>query len=120
MVFTFLAARGLPVGASLVEPGCVATARALEATAAARGVQLLLPSDIVVADSFSPGAAARVVPAAAIPNGWMVRAEPDLRSPNMVSDACIRCMHACCQLCARSTSTAEDNEHWHSMDLDSS
>jgi 3-phosphoglycerate kinase len=73
MVFTFLAARGIGVGASLVEHEAIPTARALEATAKARGVQLLLPSDVVVADSFRADAAARVVPVTAIPDGWMVR-----------------------------------------------
>ena len=74
MVFTFLAARGHAVGASLVEPGAIDTARKLEAAARARGVQLLLPSDVVVADAFAADANVRVVPATAIPAGWMVRA----------------------------------------------
>merc|ERR1711937_52161 len=35
------------------------------------GKQILLPSDIVVADSFSADAEAKVVPVDAIPDGWM-------------------------------------------------
>ena len=73
MVFTFLAARGLSVGASLVEADKLEVARQLEEQARARGVQLLLPTDVVVADSFSPNAVSRVVPIDAIPDGWMVR-----------------------------------------------
>ncbi|KAK9915232.1 hypothetical protein WJX75_006500 [Coccomyxa subellipsoidea] len=71
MVFTFLAARGLSVGASLVEADKLEVARQLEEQARARGVQLLLPTDVVVADSFSPNAVSRVVPVNAIPDGWM-------------------------------------------------
>lgn len=72
-MFTFLAARGLSVGASLVEADKLEVARQLEEQARARGVQLLLPTDVVVADSFSPNAVSRVVPVDAIPDGWMVR-----------------------------------------------
>ncbi|KAK9826792.1 hypothetical protein WJX81_001493 [Elliptochloris bilobata] len=71
MVFTFLAARGLPVGASLVEADKIDVARQLEALAAACGVQLLLPQDIVVAERFAQDAPARVVAADAIPDGWL-------------------------------------------------
>ena len=73
MVFTFLAALGQPVGASLVEVDKVDLARRLMERAAALGVQLLLPTDLVVADRFAPDAATRTVPADAIPDGWMVR-----------------------------------------------
>lgn len=41
--------------------------------AAARGVQLLLPTDVVVAKRFAKDAPARTVAADAIPDGWMVR-----------------------------------------------
>ena len=78
MVFTFLAARGLPTGSSLVEASKVGMARDLEAAAKQRGVKLLLPTDVVVAQSFpndeNPEPEHRVVPAGAIPDGWMVRA----------------------------------------------
>ena len=76
MVFTFLAARGLPTGSSLVESSKVDMARDLEASAKQRGVQILLPSDVVVAQSFPSDACPkpehRVVAADAIPDGWMV------------------------------------------------
>lgn len=48
MAYTFLKARGLPVGRSLVEDGLVDTARAIERNAAAQGVSLELPLDHVV------------------------------------------------------------------------
>ncbi len=77
-MFTFLAARGLSVGASLVETDKLEVARQLEEHARAHGVQLLLPTDVIVADSFSPDAAARVVSVDAIPDRWMVRLCPAL------------------------------------------
>ncbi len=72
MVFTFLAARGLPVGSSLVESDKLEVARKLEEKARGCGVELLLPNDVVVADMWSPEAATRIVSIDAIPDGWMV------------------------------------------------
>ena len=42
--------------------------------AAAHGVQLLLPQDIVIAQRFAQDAPAKIVAAHAIPDGWLVRA----------------------------------------------
>jgi phosphoglycerate kinase len=53
---TFLAATGAPVGKSLHEPDMLDTARALLAQAAARGAEIPLPTDVVVAEEFSPAA----------------------------------------------------------------
>ena len=39
----------------------------------AKGVQFVLPTDVVVADKFAADAEAKVVPVTAIPDGWMVR-----------------------------------------------
>ena len=47
-------------------------AKELIATAQAKGVQLLLPVDVVVADKFAPNANSEVVKAGSIPEGWMV------------------------------------------------
>ncbi len=69
MTYTFLAARGEPVGASLVEPECIDDARRVVAAAERAGRRLLLPSDHVVAESVSPGAPTRV--AERIPDGWI-------------------------------------------------
>lgn len=51
MAYTFLEAKGIPVGDSLVEKDKVALAKNLIDQAAARNVSLLLPVDHVVADS---------------------------------------------------------------------
>jgi phosphoglycerate kinase len=71
MIFTFYKARGLNVGKSLVEEDKLDLARALEAKAKAKGVQLLLPTDVVVADKFAPDANSQVVDINHIPDGWM-------------------------------------------------
>ena len=71
MVFTFYKARGLTVGKSLVEDDKLELARELEAAAKAKGVELLLPTDVVVADRFAADANHRTVPVDAIPEGWM-------------------------------------------------
>jgi phosphoglycerate kinase len=71
MIFTFYKARGLKVGASLVEDDALELAVKLEKIAKEKGVQLLLPTDVVVADKFSPDAEAKVVSIDAIPDGWM-------------------------------------------------
>ena len=71
MIFTFYKARGLNVGKSLVEEDKLELARELEAKAKAKGVQLLLPVDVVVADNFDANANAQTVGIDAIPEGWM-------------------------------------------------
>jgi phosphoglycerate kinase len=57
---TFLAAAGLPVGKSLHEAEMLDIARKLAAEASARGAEIPLPSDVVVAKAFSPQAEADV------------------------------------------------------------
>jgi len=71
MVFTFLKAKGLGVGTSLVEDEFVQTAKEVLAKAEELGKTVLLPSDIVVASEFSADAETQIVPADAIPDGWM-------------------------------------------------
>ena len=71
MIFTFYKARGLSVGKSLVEEDKLELAKTLEAKAKERGVALLLPTDVVVADNFAPDADSRTVSIEAIPDGWM-------------------------------------------------
>lgn len=66
MVFTFLAAQGHAVGASLLEADQLDTCRGYLAEAERRGVRIVLPTDIVVAEAFAADAAHEVVPAAAI------------------------------------------------------
>ncbi len=71
MAYTFLAAQGLEVGTSLLEADQLDTVRGLMDTARARGVELLLPVDIVAAESFSADAAHDVVAADEIPSDRM-------------------------------------------------
>lgn len=71
MVFTFLKAKGLGVGTSLVEDDFVDTAKEVMAKADELGKEILLPVDIIVADAFSNDANIKVVKADAIPDGWM-------------------------------------------------
>jgi phosphoglycerate kinase len=69
MAYTFLAARGEPVGASLVEPDRIEDARRVVRAAEQSGRQLLLPTDHVVAQKIAADAPTRAVKA--IPDGWM-------------------------------------------------
>ena len=71
MCFTFLAAEGYSVGDSLLEADQVDTLRTVLADARARGVDVVLPIDIVVADRFAADAQTQVVAADSIPDGWM-------------------------------------------------
>ena len=71
MVFTFLAAQGKEIGSSLVERDLIPTVKDLIAQAAKNGVELHLPTDIVVAPTFSADAPATLVSADAIPTDQM-------------------------------------------------
>ncbi|HEY1818490.1 MAG TPA: phosphoglycerate kinase [Trebonia sp.] len=71
MVFTFLAALGHEVGTSLLEPDHISSCKQVLLDAAERGVELVLPTDIVVAPRFAADAQATVVAADAIPEGHM-------------------------------------------------
>ncbi len=71
MIFTFYKAQGLKVGNSMVEDEFVPLAKEILEKAKAKGVKLILPSDIVIADAFKADANSSVVSADAIPDGWM-------------------------------------------------
>ncbi len=71
MVYTFLAAKGYGVGNSLLEADQIDTVKGYLATAEANGVEIVLPTDIVAADSFAPDAPFEVVAADAIPDDKM-------------------------------------------------
>merc|ERR1712023_480521 len=68
---TFLKARGLEVGSSLVEEDKLDLAKDLERIAKEKGVELIPPTDVVLADAFSADANTQVAEADAIPSGWM-------------------------------------------------
>jgi phosphoglycerate kinase len=67
MAFTFLAAQGHEVGTSLLEKDQIETVRGILADAASRGVEIVLPVDIVAATAFAADAEHSIVPADAIP-----------------------------------------------------
>jgi phosphoglycerate kinase len=72
MANTFFLAQGLEVGRSLVEKEMVETARAVLAAAAKRGVEFVLPSDVVVADAIDNPKRVEVVASDSIPADMMV------------------------------------------------
>jgi len=71
MIFTFYKAQGKAVGSSLVEEDKLELAKELQAKAQEKGVDLLLPTDVVVADKFAADANTQTVSVDAIPDGWM-------------------------------------------------
>lgn len=71
MAYTFLAAKGYNVGTSLCEKDKINLAKDLMSKAAKKGVKVLLPTDVVIADKFSADAAKKIVAADKIEDGWM-------------------------------------------------
>ena len=71
MLFTFLAAQGKEIGSSLVERDLIDTVKGLIKQAEDSGVKLLLPTDIVVAPTFSADATPTLVNADSIPADQM-------------------------------------------------
>jgi len=72
MANTFLLAQGAKVGASLCEPDFVATARDIMARAERAGCELVLPSDVVIADELKEGADWRVCKVGEVPDGALI------------------------------------------------
>lgn len=66
MVFTFLAAQGYKVGASLLEVDQIDTVKEYLSRAASLGVEVVLPTDIVVASKFGSDAEVAITPASEI------------------------------------------------------
>jgi phosphoglycerate kinase len=71
MAFSFLKARGLEVGKSLVENDQLEYCRTLESKAKSKGVKLILPEDIVCASEMKAGVQARLVAIDQIPADMM-------------------------------------------------
>merc|ERR1712160_90540 len=71
MVFTFLKARGLETGSSLVEEDQLELAKKLEVLAKEKGIDFILPTDVIVADKFAADAKTQCVKVEEIPAGWM-------------------------------------------------
>ena len=72
MANTFLAAQGIEVGKSLCEHDLAETAREIMRKAEAGKCIILLPTDVVIAREFKPGAAYEIVPADACPPDAMI------------------------------------------------
>ncbi len=70
MTYTFLKAKGLEIGKSIVDPEKLDLANELMEKAKTRGVKFLLPVDVVVADKFAEDANVKVVPINEIPEDW--------------------------------------------------
>lgn len=71
MCFTFLAARGYSVGSSLLETDQIDNVKEILSRAETLSVEIVLPTDIIVADAFAADAKTQCVPAEGIPNDWM-------------------------------------------------
>ena len=71
MAYTFVKAQGGSVGSSLVEDDFLAVANDIFEKAKAKGVNLYIPSDTIVADKFDNNASTQLVPIGQIPAGWM-------------------------------------------------
>src|SRR6187549_2775083 len=72
MANTFLVAQGYGVGKSLLEKDLVDEAKQILETAQSKGVDFLLPTDVVVAKEVTRGAEHKVVKVNKIPNSWSV------------------------------------------------
>ncbi len=70
MAYTFLKAKGLEIGKSIVDEEKLDLARQLMEKAKAKGVKFLLPVDVVVADRFAEDADVKVVEVSEIPSDW--------------------------------------------------
>ena len=80
MANTFLVAQGYTVGKSLLEQERVEDATRLMKVAEKKGVELLLPTDVLVAKEVTRGAEHKIVPVKKIPNSWSaVDIGPDSR-----------------------------------------
>lgn len=71
MAYTFVKAMGGEVGSSLVEDDYLTTANEILAKAKAKGVNLYIPTDTIIADKFDNNASTKLVPIGEIPAGWM-------------------------------------------------
>ena len=69
---TFLKSLRYSMGQSMVEEEAIGLAQKLIDEAGQKGVHLLLPIDVVVADRFDPQAKSKTVSIASVPSGWYV------------------------------------------------
>ena len=70
MAHTFDASKGYPIGDSLCERDKIDLAKELLEKAEKKGVKVVLPVDVVIADKFAADAATKTVDVDKIPDGW--------------------------------------------------
>ena len=70
MAHTFDAAKGLPIGDSLCERDKIDLAKELLEKAEKKGVKVVLPVDLVIADKFAADANTKIVDVDKVPDGW--------------------------------------------------
>ena len=71
MCFTFLLAEGIPVGKSIKQETWIYRAGTMLAKSRELGKEIMLPSDVVCADGYSPSAKTKTVSVNAIPENMM-------------------------------------------------
>jgi phosphoglycerate kinase len=71
MIFTFLKAKGLEVGSSLLEEDRIDMAKNLLKEANEKNIAFHLPEDVIIADAFDNNANKKTVSVDNIPSGWM-------------------------------------------------
>lgn len=71
LAYTFLKAMGYEIGKSLLEEDKIELAKTFIEKAKAKGVNLYMPEDVVIADQFSEDATTQIVDIDSIPSDWM-------------------------------------------------
>ncbi|RAV02731.1 phosphoglycerate kinase [Paenibacillus sp. YN15] len=71
LCFTFLKAQGYSIGASMLDEEKIELAKTFINKAKDKGINLLIPVDVVVADKFDANAETKIVDVDAIPDGWL-------------------------------------------------
>ena len=72
MANTFLLAQGIKIGSSLCEPDLIGTAKEIMAQAARSGCEIVLPQDVVIANTLKEGVDWRVSPVGSVPDGMLI------------------------------------------------
>ena len=72
MAATFLKSKGFGVGSSKVENDRLDYVKQLQDKASSRGVKLIKPKDVVIAQQIEKGVDTRTVPVDSVPEGWLI------------------------------------------------
>ena len=84
MAHTFDASKGYPIGDSLCERDKIDLAKELLEKAEKKGVKVVLPVDVVIADKFAADANTKTVDVDKIPDGWQALDSGDKTSAEYV------------------------------------